>query len=159
MVCEDGHYGNALLTRHPVTAVRRIDLGVSGREPRGALDADLDVRGRCVQVVVTHFGLSAAERRQQASRLLEAVRLDVEHPILLLGDFNEWLPGGGALRMLQPHFVRSPSLPTFPSLRPMLALDRIWIRSGHALAGVRVHRSPAARVASDHLPLRADIAL
>ena len=54
----DGHYGNALLTSRPVGDIRRLDLSVPGREPRGALDVTIAVRrGKTVRVVVTHLGL------------------------------------------------------------------------------------------------------
>lgn len=154
-----GHYGNALLTHSPVVAVRHLDLSVNGREPRGALDVDLDAGGHRMQVIVTHFGLRGTERRRQARRLLESVSPETDHPIFLMGDFNEWRPRGGILRILQPHFGWSPFLRTFPSMRPIFALDRIWIRPAGALISVGVHRSPLARVASDHLPLRAVIRL
>ena len=64
-----GHYGNALLTRFPILAVRRLDLSVPGREPRGAIDVDLDVNGAPLRVLVTHFGLKAFERREQLLRI------------------------------------------------------------------------------------------
>jgi endonuclease/exonuclease/phosphatase family metal-dependent hydrolase len=41
----------------------------------------------------------------------------------------------------------------------LLALDRIWVRPRDTLLSVRAHRSPAARLASDHLPVLAEIAL
>ncbi len=55
------HYGNVLLVRSKVLDVRRIDLSVPGRDPRGALDVDLVLDGACVRVVTTHFGLTMAE--------------------------------------------------------------------------------------------------
>ena len=68
-----GHYGNALLTRRPVLDVRHVDLTVYRREPRGAIDADLDVDGAVVRVIVTHLGLLPGERRTQVRRLLDVL--------------------------------------------------------------------------------------
>src|SRR6185436_1660472 len=65
-LCEGrGHFGNALLTRRPVLAVRHHPYAYAGREPRDALDVDLDVGGEKVRVLVTHLGLRPAERRHQ----------------------------------------------------------------------------------------------
>src|SRR5262249_22306406 len=60
-----GHYGNALLSRHRTTAIRRVNLSVAGKEPRGALDVELAVGDWRVQVVVTHLGLRRFERVKQ----------------------------------------------------------------------------------------------
>src|SRR5687768_8730299 len=61
----DGHYGNGLLTRCPVTCTRLLDLSWRGREPRGAISADLDCGGEPIRIVATHLGLRPAERREQ----------------------------------------------------------------------------------------------
>jgi len=68
-----GRFGNAILTRFPVLAARLIDLTVAGCEPRGAIDADVLIGERVLRVIATHFGLHAAERRQQANRLMAAL--------------------------------------------------------------------------------------
>jgi len=49
--------------------------------------------------------------------------------------------------------------PSFPSRLPFLALDRILAHPREMLAGVEVFHSPLARLASDHLPLRARLDL
>ena len=36
-------FGNALLTRHPIVEIHRIDLSMERREPRGAIAATIDV--------------------------------------------------------------------------------------------------------------------
>jgi len=66
-------HGNALLSAHPLGAARVHDLSVPGREPRAALEVEVDWRGRRLRVVVTHLGLRAGERRRQVERLLRAV--------------------------------------------------------------------------------------
>ena len=152
----EGRYGNAVLSRHPIAAMRNIDLSFGRREPRGALDADLDCHGHLLRVVATHLGLRPAERRSQIRRLLQVFDTD-QMPVILLGDINEWFVWGRPLRWLTSHFQKAPAPPTFPSLRPLFALDRIWIRPRQRLVEVRVHSSRLARVASDHLPLVARI--
>jgi endonuclease/exonuclease/phosphatase family metal-dependent hydrolase len=107
-------------------------------------------------VLVTHFGLSAIDRLFQARRLLEVLGDDREQPTLVLGDINEWFPGP-ALRRLHARLGRAPSVATFPSGRPILALDRIWAQPLAALRDVRAHATPLARLASDHLPVRGTV--
>lgn len=153
-----GHYGNALLTRHPVRSVRRHDLSFSWREPRGALDVELDVHGRPARFIVTHLGLTPGERRHQMRKILEIVG-DVAQrsPVVLLGDINEWLPLGKPLRWLHALFGRPPAPRSFPSLLPLFALDRIWASPRASLLSVRAHRSRDSRLASDHLPVTATL--
>jgi endonuclease/exonuclease/phosphatase family metal-dependent hydrolase len=153
-----GHYGNALLTRHPVRSVRRHDLSFSWREPRGALDVELDVHGTPARMIVTHLGLTPGERRHQMRKILEIVGdVATATPVVLLGDINEWLPLGKPLRWLHALFGRPPAPRSFPSPWPLFALDRIWASPRAALLSVQAHRSPNSRRASDHLPVTATI--
>lgn len=149
-------YGNAVLSRYPILSLRSIDLSFGSREPRGAVDADVDCHGHMLRVVATHLGLRPAERRDQIRRLLRAFDTE-EMPVILLGDINEWFVWGRTLRWLVSHFQAVPAPKTFPSRYPMFALDRIWIRPRHRLVHVKAHATPLARIASDHLPLIAHI--
>lgn len=74
-----------------------------------------------------------------------------------LGDFNEWVPGGRTRRLLHSLFGHSPKVATFPAAFPLIALDRMFIRPRTALASIRAVREGAAGVASDHLPLLAEV--
>jgi endonuclease/exonuclease/phosphatase family metal-dependent hydrolase len=149
-------YGNAVLSRLPVRATRVLDLSLHRREPRGALDADIECGSTLLRVVATHLGLSARERNLQVRLLLAAFDTS-SLPVILLGDINEWFLHGRALRTLVTHFRRAPAPRTFPTVCPVFALDRIWVHPGEWLGGVDVHRSAAARGASDHYPLVAHI--
>ncbi|WP_019139990.1 endonuclease/exonuclease/phosphatase family protein [Noviherbaspirillum massiliense] len=149
-------YGNAVLSRYPITSARTIDLSFGSREPRGALDADLSCHGHPLRIIATHLGLRPAERRDQIRRLLQVFDTE-EMPVILLGDINEWFVWGRPLRWLTSHFESVPAPVTFPSRLPMFALDRIWIRPRHRLVHVEVHSTSLARRASDHLPLIAHI--
>ncbi|MGN6669144.1 MAG: endonuclease/exonuclease/phosphatase family protein [Trinickia sp.] len=149
-------YGNAVLSRLPVRMSRTLDLSFHRREPRGALDADIECAGRLIRVVATHLGLSASERSTQVRTLLAAFD-DTALPVILVGDINEWFVHGRALRALVSHFRRAPAPRTFPTLCPIFALDRIWVHPGEWLMDVTVHRSAFARRASDHYPLIARI--
>jgi endonuclease/exonuclease/phosphatase family metal-dependent hydrolase len=149
-------YGNAVLSRYPIMSTRAINLSYGNREPRGALDADIDCHGHPLRVVATHLGLRPAERRDQIRKLLQMFDTD-QMPVVLLGDVNEWFVWGRPLRWLVSHFESVPAPNTFPSRWPVFALDRIWIRPRQRLVQVRRHASRLARVASDHLPLVARI--
>lgn len=154
-----GHYGNAILTRFPVLEVRKLDLSVPGREPRGAIDADLDADGTRLRVIVTHFGLRATERRAQVQSLLPQLAQEPDRPVVLLGDFNEWSIKGPVVRMLDNVLGPSEPVPSFPSWWPVWSLDRIWVRPKASLVACRAHRTLMSRVASDHLPVVATVRL
>jgi len=153
----DGHYGNGLLTRCPVTSTRVIDLSFRSREPRGAISADLMCDGEQIRIVATHLGLRPAERREQVEQLLKLFRESPDDRAALMGDLNEWFLWGRPLRRLHRYFKKTPSPPTFPSHLPLLALDRLWTHPRTILRKLSVHTSRRARMASDHLPLVADL--
>ena len=155
----DGHFGNALLTRLPIRAVRKLDLTFRHREPRGAIDADFDVAGTPVRVIATHLGLLPRERRHQVQRILETAADQREGLIVLLGDINEWLVAGRPLRWLHRRFGQCRAQRTFPAWFPLFALDRIWVHPKGALVCVDAKVSAEAKVASDHLPVRAELSL
>jgi endonuclease/exonuclease/phosphatase family metal-dependent hydrolase len=156
----DGEYGSVLLTRRQVLSVTNHDLSFSKREPRSALDVELDVDGVRTRVILTHLGLGLRERRDQVRRILLAVTTTPSiEPVILLGDINEWLPRGAPLRWLHGQFGRPPAPSSFPARAPFLALDRIWVRPRRALLSVVAHRSKLARIASDHLPIKAVVAV
>jgi endonuclease/exonuclease/phosphatase family metal-dependent hydrolase len=156
---QTGPYGNVLLTGWHVLNSRLLDLSLRGREPRGAIDAELAIAGENVRVVVTHLGLHAAERRYQVRRLLEALSQRPSRFVILLGDINEWVLRSRPLRWLYTRFGKPPAPRTFPSWLPVFALDRIWVLPRQGLVDVRAHATSLTRIASDHLPLKAVMAL
>jgi endonuclease/exonuclease/phosphatase family metal-dependent hydrolase len=159
MLQPEGHYGNALLTRARVAEVRRHAFDVSRWEPRGVLEACVDIQGISVRTIVTHLSLRPAERREQVTKILEIVGAEPSLPTILLGDFNEWLPWARSRRRLEARFGRIATPATFPSKRPLFALDHIWVVPAHAVEQLETVRTPLSRAASDHLPLRAILRL
>src|SRR5581483_4883282 len=157
LVRHDGPFGNALLTTRKVLDVRRIALGYGRREPRNALDVDLDVAGTRLRVIVTHLGLFAPERRWQLRKLIQLVR-EPDERLIVLGDINEWFPFSRPLRWFNRLLGRSVVERSFPSRWPLLALDRVWVRPRPALLALKAHHSALAAVASDHLPVKAIVA-
>jgi endonuclease/exonuclease/phosphatase family metal-dependent hydrolase len=153
LMTSSGEYGNAILTRMVPGAIHHWNLSVGAREPRGAIDAHFHHRGLTLRVVATHLGLWPAERRRQISLLLEIIRKDNRFPTVLLGDVNEWFLWGRPLRWMHRYFKSTPAPATFPSGRPVFALDRIWVDPRRALQSIDAHISAVSRVASDHLPI------
>lgn len=154
-----GPFGNVLLTRLPVHSVRRLELSVPGREPRGAIDCVLEAGATPLRVLATHLGLRARERRTQARRLATELARPGPPVLILLGDMNEWRRRTGSLAPLRALLGPSSQPRSFPAWRPALALDRIWTRPQALLRRAGVHRSRLAREASDHLPVYAELAL
>lgn len=151
-------FGNALLTRHPLVEVHRLDLSMERREPRGAIAATIDLDGVRMHVLAAHLGLRVHERRFQVRQIvqyLEAAGGDL--PLVVLGDFNDWLPGRSVVHVLDRSLGRPPRPRSFPAMLPVLPLDRIWVHPRAALRQVSVHATPAARRASDHFPVIAEI--
>lgn len=152
-------FGNALLARHPIVEVHRIDLSMAHCEARGALAATIDVGGEALHVLSTHLGLRVRERRFQVRQIIDYLDSVRNTSVVVLGDFNDWLPGRSAAHVLDRRLGRPPRPATFPVGWPIVALDRIWVQPSTSLRRISVHRTPTARLASDHLPVIAEIDL
>jgi len=152
-------FGNALFTRHPIREVRRIDLSHRRREPRGALAATIEVGGTAVHVLAAHLGLRLSERRFQVRQILDYLDSVRDTLFIVLGDFNDWLPGRSVVHLLDRRLGRPPRAPSYPVTWPLVQLDRIWVHPSRALRRVFSHRTPATRLASDHLPVVAEVDL
>ncbi len=160
----DGYpVGNAVISRYPLQLRREHDLRVRRREPRAALEVGVELPGQDLRVIATHLGLRPFERRLQIEQLIAAfAHARRERPrdaTVLLGDFNEWLSWARPMRWLARQFPTTQAVATFPSGRPFLALDRIWLRPRQPGFRPTRHASVLARVASDHLPLVATVCL
>jgi len=149
----NGDYGNALLTSLPVLNVERYDLSVGQREPRGLLIVHQEWLGQKIQVAVTHLGLRPGERRSQVRRLIECLSAEKRKPLILMGDFNEWLFWGRPMRWLRNHFGTISSPRTFPAHWPLFRLDHILADPPDKLHSLQAFKSPLSRIASDHLPM------
>lgn len=164
------HYGHALLSRWPIEIVKRALLphNPTGwwKEPRSALWARVLVNDTRINLVTTHLGLGPHERWLQMQMLLSKDwlgGLSDDELILLCGDFN-LTPGSrpyrlAATRLRDVQAVCAGHRPvsTFTSMRPFLRLDHIFTSSRFAVERVFVPRNELTRVASDHLPLIADL--
>jgi endonuclease/exonuclease/phosphatase family metal-dependent hydrolase len=155
-----GWHGNVVLFRNgAVTATRQIVL--PGVEPRGALIVDMTIGVANIRIVAAHLGLLRSSRSRQVETLLAASKPTDGRPIFLMGDLNEWRLGRkSALHGLAPKFgPLQAAIPSFPARFPLWALDRIVAYPAETIARVELHDTPLARIASDHLPIKAVVNL
>ena len=153
-----GWHGNTLLVRREVEVLAQRRLELPALEPRGAVLADLRVRGTAVRVIGMHLGLLGFWRRRQARTVLRGLEaLEDPLPTVMMGDLNEWSVDGGCLALFaRHHHVAAPG-PSYHSSRPFLALDRIIASVDLKIDDAGVHVSEQARTASDHLPVWASL--
>jgi len=152
---DDGDYGHMVISRWPIRLQTVHDVSHAVHEPRKVIEAYIEREGRALRVLAAHFGLKVRERRAQIRALSEIIRRDDETPTVLLGDFNQVRRRGGLHKALAPEFGCASAPATFPAKRPILALDRIWVRPSHLIETTWAFKE--AREASDHLPLVADL--
>ncbi|WP_037081319.1 endonuclease/exonuclease/phosphatase family protein [Neorhizobium vignae] len=155
-----GWHGNVILFREGlVRDVHQVKL--PGLEPRGALITELELKdGSAFRIIAAHLGLLNRSRQQQARMILDILRSRDEQPTVLMGDLNEWRLGDrSSLNTLATVFGLPAAVPSFPSRLPVLALDRIMANRPGLIDAVETHDSPLARLASDHLPIKALVKL
>jgi endonuclease/exonuclease/phosphatase family metal-dependent hydrolase len=157
-------FGNVILSRYPIREHAQHDLSWKTCEPRCSQRVAIDLAGLgTLQLFNVHLGTALLERRYQARRLAAWVHdRRVPSPKIVLGDFNEWSRGIAedilAERLnsvdLYPHLKRRR---TYPGFFPVLHLDHIYFEGNIEVRRIELPRTRLAMVASDHLPLVADI--
>ena len=159
-------FGNVVLSRFPIVHHSHYDLSWRTCEPRACQRADLDLgQGRTLHVYNVHLGTAVLERRYQAPRLASFVHDHrVTGPKIILGDFNEWMRGLATKTLsslfdsvdIHAHLQRRR---TYPGIFPLLHLDHIYYEGHVEIRGVELPRTRKALMASDHLPLVANVRL
>jgi len=164
-VTRHGEHGNALLSRWPIGDVGHRDVSDHRFEQRGLLHVPVSWRGLVVHAVVVHFGLAHRSRMRQVERLARFLDGEVAagEMLIVAGDFNDWgerLDQPMADIGLERAAVGAPrdQRLTFPSLVPVFALDRFYLR-GFTCKATMVPRGIAWARMSDHLPLVAELEL
>ena len=86
----------------------------------------------------------------------------MQGPKLVLGDFNEWMRGLATNLLSEKlnsvdlrNYLRRRR--TYPGLFPVLHLDHIYYAGRVEIVGIELPRTRLSLVASDHLPLVADV--
>jgi endonuclease/exonuclease/phosphatase family metal-dependent hydrolase len=158
------HFGNVVMSRYPIVHHAQYDLSWRTCEPRACQRADLDLgHGRTLHIYNVHLGTAVLERRYQAPRLAAFVHDSrIEGPKVILGDFNEWMRGlaTATLNSLFQSidiFAHLKRRRTYPGIFPVLHLDHIYYEGEVEVRNVELVRSRKALMASDHLPLVAEL--
>ena len=159
-----GEHGNALLARWPIGDIGHHDVSDHRFEQRGLLHVPVAWNGLTVHAVVAHFGLVHSSRVRQVQRLARFIEAEVPagEMLVVAGDFNDWgerlddpMRELGLRRALAPG-EQAARKATFPSLAPVFALDRFYLR-GLSCRSTMVPRGVAWARMSDHLPLVAEL--
>ncbi len=166
-VTRHGEHGNALLSRWPMGDVGHHDVSDHRFEQRGLLHVPVQWQGMQVHAVVVHFGLAHASRVRQVERLARFIESQVpaSEMLVVAGDFNDWgekldgpMAALGLTRAVSPQRTQRGlgARATFPSLAPVFALDRFYLR-GLRCTSTLVPRGATWARMSDHLPLVAEL--
>jgi endonuclease/exonuclease/phosphatase family metal-dependent hydrolase len=165
-VYSNGHHGNAILSKFPFIAFENINISTNPLEQRGLLHAQIRTipDGEPLHLVCLHLDLLERGRKQQMHSLVDRVRehIDDECPLIVAGDFNDWKrkfsdPLEESLNLNESGVVHTGGhAKTFPSWRPILALDRIYIRKFKVLTHQVLSGLPWGKM-SDHAAVVAEL--
>ena len=149
-----------VLSRFPI---RRICSTTSRGRPAGAQlqRVDIAVGDHTLHLTTCTLG-RRSWRHHQAERLAATVTTGVGHAEGRAGDFNEWLRGRATTLLserlqsvdLRKHLRRRR---TYPGVFPVLHLDHIYYEGRVDVVKVEMPRTRLALLASDHLPLVAEL--
>lgn len=153
-----GWHGNALLTGPGVTVETVAQHDLPGMEPRGYVEAVLCKAGVRLRVLGVHLGLLRVSRRAQLSAILAHLAKTDPLPVMIAGDFNERSDKVGLGRLAKGYRILSGG-PTWHARHPLFALDRIVTSREITPVAVTALRTGVTALASDHLPLMADLLL
>ena len=165
-VYDKGDHGNAVMSKFPIVNFQNHDVSISGPERRGLLHCELSIPGRSVNLhaICVHLSLTETHRTQQMDMLCSLISANIppQAPLVVAGDFNDWrhraktqLADGAGLHEV---FVQANGQParTFPARKPLLRLDRIYVRNAVGHKPVVLPHKPWSHL-SDHAPLAAVI--
>jgi endonuclease/exonuclease/phosphatase family metal-dependent hydrolase len=156
-------FGNVVLSRFPIRHHTQYDLSWKTCEQRCCQRVDVAIDDDTLHLYNVHLGTAYLERRYQAGRLSSIVHdRRVGQPKIVLGDFNEWLRGLATVMLserlqsidLRAHLRRRR---TYPGVFPVLHLDHIYYDGQVEVVKLELPRTRLALMASDHLPLVAEL--
>jgi endonuclease/exonuclease/phosphatase family metal-dependent hydrolase len=166
-IYSDGHHGNAILSKYPIIQYDNINVSTNIYEKRGLLHAQIQPpSSEPLHLVCLHLDLLHRGRKRQMLSLIEHVREEVpdQCALIVAGDFNDW--NRKFSDPLADHLSVSESgvlftgqhAPTFPSWKPFLPLDRVYIRRFHVHAYQVLSGLPWRRM-SDHAAVVVELEL
>lgn len=163
-VYDSGDHGNAILSRFPITRWDNQDISAHRFERRGLLHCEVDIPDwpRPLHGICVHLGLLARGRSRQLERLRQRIEklVPADAPLIVAGDFNDWhWRNKATYELAHPlgmhevfEFFAGVPARSFPSMLPVLRLDRIYVR-GFAVSQAKVHHGPGWDRISDHAAL------
>lgn len=154
-----GFLGTVVFLSPEMTSTHADVIDLPGHCHRGAVAIETEFQNRNVRIVSAHLSLTQVLRAVQMRVIGQYLRRRPPMQTVLLGDVNEWRPWGGVMfsAALVGIRLRGPAPATFPSRWPVLPLDRIFTDAPGEVRDAMVLKSPAFTIASDHLPLCADV--
>ena len=163
-----GHYGNAVLSKEPLEFVQNLPLNENmTAEPRAALWVRTRFVHSELNVLNTHFGLLWSDADKQGKLLLQQsneLKCNLTCKTILCGDFNLFSIESFCrdcsyiLDDVQKRF-KGQRMRTFTSKLPILDLDHILISKEFKVRDIEVPKTRLSQIASDHLPLVAELTL
>ena len=163
MIYDHGHHGNAILSRFPILRSFNQDVTHLRFEKRGLLHCRIELpAGPPANCVCVHLSLFGYSRSKQMAALADYIDqlAEPDAPLIIAGDFNDWRNRAGdqlSKRLgLSEVFSRLDGSPvrSFPAIRPMFRLDRIYVR-GFSVNRTEVHFGLPWSAISDHAALSA----
>jgi endonuclease/exonuclease/phosphatase family metal-dependent hydrolase len=155
-------FGNAILSVAPILEWDHTPLPRPGGEQRGLLRAQIAARGASWQVYATHLDHADAERRRAQASAIAQLLGAPERAVVLCGDLNA-TPASAEVRILTDGLrdawpaVRTGRGLTHPSPIPLRRIDYVLCAERDSVRAAHVFGSVWARLASDHLPVVAEI--
>ncbi len=163
-VYNEGHHGNAILSRFPIMQTSNKDVSAHRFESRGLLHCEVEMNGQRVHCLCAHFGLFAKGRRTQMHALIEYVLSETppDAPLIIAGDFNDWRNQLSSFLAKELgvhdvcHLLAGKPARSYPASLPLFRLDRIYVR-GFGAQQCNVHVGGKWRRMSDHAALSAQL--
>lgn len=155
---QGGGYGNAILSRHPITRHQNHPLpNLEHGEQRGLIEAEIAIPGLDAPLLflATHLDHRSDDRERLASAaaINELIANRPDQPAILAGDLNDG-PDSATLHRFKLQWLRANDRPqpTIPVVKPTRQIDFVLVRPQvrWKTIEVRVLDEP---VASDHLPI------
>ena len=159
-----GHHGNAILSKHPLHKGRNYDISAYRFERRGLLHSITQLEGldKPIHCFCVHLALFERGRERQLEEIIHYIgELAQGGPTIVAGDFNDWrnrvsapMRTAGFDEVFE--VLTGAPAKTFPSVRPMLPMDRIYVR------GLKIHSAQILyewMKLSDHLGITAELEL
>jgi endonuclease/exonuclease/phosphatase family metal-dependent hydrolase len=147
-------YGNAVLSRHPITSHTTTPLPASDiSEPRTALTATIDAPGGPLDVVVSHLSVEPDQEKQDQAAALSSLVGDAPQRTVVLVDANAGPDSPALAALLGPLVdawrVGSGDGYTQPADAPRRRIDFLLTSPDLTPVGAQVHDTDA----SDHRPV------